>query len=91
MTKEDIYKVVYRVLSEVYELEGANSVDHTLGQIMGIMNLALEIENVVLAEAPKKPEHDGCKDCKHSRKEKWEEPCLKCKMNYTDKWEKRDD
>lgn len=37
------------------------------------------------------PEHDGCKDCKHIKKEKWEEPCLKCKMNYTDMREKRDD
>ena len=91
MTKEDIYKTVYRVLSEVFELEGVNSVDHTLGQIMGIMNLALEIENVVPAEALEKPEHDGCKNCKHGNKDSWEEPCLKCKMNYTDMWEKRDD
>lgn len=88
MTKEDIYKVVYRVLSEVYELEGANSVDHTLGQIMGIMNLALEIENVVLAEAPKKPEHDGCKNCKWVLQDETEQPCKNCRHNYMDKWEK---
>lgn len=91
MTKEDIYKTVYRVLSEVYELEGVNSVDHTLGQIMGIMNLALEIENVVLAEAPKKPEHDGCKDCRFVGISEGEVPCCNCKHSYMDRWEKRDE
>ena len=87
MIKADIYKIVYRVLSEVYELEGANSVDHTLGQIMGIMNLALEIENSVPAEAP---ERDGCKDCKWNWKTEKEHPCTECRHNYTDKWEMRE-
>lgn len=37
------------------------------------------------------PEHDGCKNCKHSKTAEWEEPCNGCKQNYMDRWEKRDD
>jgi len=84
MTKEDIYKVVYDLISEIYECEGANSTDRTLGEIMGIMSMASEMENLATSEPP---EHDGCNNCKHIRKDTWEEPCKECKQSYTDKWE----
>lgn len=91
MNKADIHKTVYELLNDIYEVDGMNSTERTLGEIMGIMSMASAMENLAISEKSEPSEHDGCKDCKHSRKEKWEEPCLKCKMNYTDKWEERDD
>lgn len=88
MIKADIHKTVYELLNDIYEVDGMNSTERTLGEIIGIMSLARELESEARIKAP---DHDGCKDCKHIKKEKWEEPCLKCKMNYTDKWEKRDE
>lgn len=88
MTKEDIYKTVYDLMSDIYESDGANSPDRTLGEIMGIMSMALEIENITISE---KPEHDGCKNCKWDWKTKEDHPCTECKQNYTDRWEKRND
>ncbi len=86
MTKEDIYKTVYDLMSEIYECEGGNSPDRTLGEIMGIMSMALEIENMAISE-PKTPEHDGCKNCRHINKDRLAAPCRECKQAYTDKWE----
>lgn len=89
MTKEDIYKVVYDLLSEIYELEGADSPDRTVGEIMGIMSVASEMENIAISEET--PDHDGCANCKWVMKTQEEQPCSGCKQNYFDKWEKRDD
>lgn len=86
MTKEDIRKAVYDLLIEIYELEGANSPDRTLGEIMGIMSMASEVENIATSEKP--PDHDGCVNCKWVLQDETEQPCKNCKNNYTDKWEK---
>lgn len=91
MTKEDIYKVVYDLLSEIYVCEGANSTERTFGEIMGIMSMAAEVENIVISEKPEVPDHDGCKDCKWLWKNKEDHPCSGCKQNYFDKWEERDE
>lgn len=86
MIKEDIYKAVYELLSDIFELEGVNSADHTLGQIMGIMGLALELESIASSEKP--PDHDGCVNCKWVLQDESEQPCKSCKHNYLDQWEK---
>ena len=88
MTKEDIRKTVYDLLSDIFEMEGVNSADHTLGQIMGIMGLALELESIATSE-PK--DHDGCKDCRFVGISEGEAPCRICKQSYMDQWERRDD
>lgn len=85
MIKEDIYKVVYDLMSEIYVCDGANSTDRTLGEIMGIMSMASEMENLATSE-PK--DHDGCKDCRFEGIAEGEAPCRICKQSYADNWER---
>jgi len=85
MKKETIHKVVYELMSDAYECEGTQSTERTLGEIMGIMSMASEIENIAISE-PK--DHDGCVNCKWVLQDEREQPCMNCKHNYLDQWEK---
>ena len=87
MTKSDIHEAAYELLCNICELEWMNTAERTLGEVMGIVSMAMEIENKVIEP----PEHDGCKDCKWLWKNKEDHPCSGCKQNYFDKWEERDE
>lgn len=88
MIKSDIYKTVFELLNDIYEVDGMNSTERTLGEIMGIMSLARELESEARIKAP---DHDGCVNCKWVLQDEREQPCMNCKHNYLDQWEKQDD
>lgn len=91
MNKADIHKTVYELLNDIYEVDGMNSTERTLGEIMGIMSMASAMENIAISEKSEPSEHDGCTNCKWVMKTQEEQPCSGCKQNYLDKWEGRDE
>ena len=48
MTKEDIYKVAFDLISVICVREGHS--ERALSKIMGVMSMATEIENIIISE-----------------------------------------